>query len=95
MSRVSDNSFDTTKVAATPNKITSISISAVASDVNGAITTPAKKIVISDIMAGNLPLHGTKELVIMAINRSRGESIIRHPVTPQALQPKPIHMVSC
>ena len=38
-------------------------------------------------------LHGTKLFVNMAINLSLGESIILHPVTPQALQPNPMHMV--
>jgi len=36
---------------------------------------------------------GYKLLVIVAISLSRGESIIRHPMTPAALQPKPMHMV--
>ena len=44
-------------------------------------------------MVGNRPLHGTKLFVIIAINRSLGESIIRVPVTPTALQPNPIHIV--
>ena len=45
------------------------------------------------INVGNLPLHGTKLFVKIAINLSLGESIMRHPVTPAALHPKPIHMV--
>ena len=45
-------------------------------------------------MVGKRPLHGTKLLVMIAINLSRGESIIRVPVTPTALQPNPIHIVS-
>ena len=45
------------------------------------------------INAGNLPLHGTKLFVIMAISRSRGESMIRHPVTPAALHPNAMHIV--
>ena len=44
-------------------------------------------------MAGNRPLQGTKLLVKDATSRSRGESIIRQPVTPTALQPNPMHMV--
>ena len=56
--------------------------------------TPAKNIVIIAIKVGNLPLHGTKLFVIIAINLSRGESIILHPIIPQALQPNPMHMVS-
>ena len=46
------------------------------------------------ISVGNLPLQGTKLFVKMATSRSRGESIIRHPVMPAALQPNPMHMVS-
>ena len=42
---------------------------------------------------GNLPLQGTKVLVRIAINLSLLESIIRVPITPVALQPKPIHIV--
>ena len=45
------------------------------------------------IKVGNLPLQGTKLLVSIAINLSRGDSIILHPITPQALQPNPIHIV--
>ena len=40
------------------------------------------------------PLQGTKTLVSTAISRSRGESMIRAPTIPAALQPKPMHMVS-
>ena len=45
-----------------------------------------------EIRKGNLPLHGTKLLVNMAMSLSLGESIILHPVTPQLLQPNPMHM---
>ena len=45
------------------------------------------------IIAGNRPLHGTKQFVIMAISRSLGESIILAPVTPTAPQPSPMHIV--
>lgn len=41
----------------------------------------------------NLPLHGTKLLVSIAINRSLGESIMRQAVTPAELHPKPMHIV--
>ena len=46
------------------------------------------------IKKGNLPLHGERELVITAIASSLGESIILAPVTPTALHPSPIHVVS-
>lgn len=38
-------------------------------------------------------LQGTKLFVRIAINLSRGESIILHPTTPAALQPNPMHIV--
>ena len=52
-----------------------------------------KNILIIDIKIGNRPLQGTKLLVNIEINLSRGESIILQPVIPHALQPKPIHIV--
>lgn len=41
---------------------------------------------------GNRPLQGTKLLVIVAMSLSRGESIMRQPTTPAALQPNPMQM---
>ena len=54
---------------------------------------PIKKSVIRRIRVGKRPLQGTRELVRIAISRSLGESMIRQPTTPAALQPKPIAMV--
>ena len=57
---------------------------------------PMKTTVTSEmrvVIIGNLPLQGTNDFVSMASIRSRFESIIRHPVTPTALQPNPIHIV--
>ena len=59
----------------------------------GLEVSSAKKSVKMARIVGKRPLHGTKELVSMAIRRSLGESIIRHPVTPAALHPSPINMV--
>ena len=53
----------------------------------------AAKKPIRAISAGNLPLQGINTFVRMAISRSRGESIILHPVIPAALQPSPIAIV--
>ena len=39
-------------------------------------------------MMGVFPLNES-----VAISRSRGESMMRQPLTPQALHPKPMHMV--
>jgi hypothetical protein len=62
-------------------------------DWNGPDTAAAKNMVMTAIRVGNRPLQGTKLLVRIAIRRSRGESMIRHPITPQALHPNPMHMV--
>ena len=59
-----------------------------------AATTPPINIVEIVIKNGNLPLHGTKAFVSIEISFSRGESIILQPVTPQLLQPNPIHIVN-
>ena len=55
--------------------------------------TELKKIVDMVIRVGKRPLQGTKLLVKIASNLSLGESIILQPITPAALQPKPIHIV--
>ena len=46
------------------------------------------------ICVGQRPLHRAKLLVMMAISRSRGLSMMRVATTPAALQPKPIIMLS-
>ena len=46
------------------------------------------------ISVGKRPLQGTKLFVRIAISRSRGESITRQAITPAALQPKPMLIVS-
>ena len=91
LSRVCDKSLDIASVAATPSRIAPRSRSADITDEN-LFPAVTKNIVIIAIIVGNRPLQGTKLLVRIAISRSRGESIIRHPVTPQALQPNPIAM---
>ena len=55
---------------------------------------PTKNIVIMAMRVGNRPLQGTKLLVMMAMSRSRGESMIRQPTIPAALQPNPMAIVS-
>ena len=91
---VLDNSLVAAKVVITPNTITAVIINADKTEEKAPVILPIKNIVISEIMVGNRPLQGTKLLVNTASNRSRGESIIRQPVTPAALHPKPIHIVS-
>ena len=92
---VFDKILDIINVKHIPNIITMIT--AIVDNIEDRILfppayAPAIKIVAIDIKNGNLPLHGTKLFVNIAINLSLGESIILHPVTPQALQPNPMHM---
>ena len=93
-SSVFDKKREVRKVRMTPNTITPVNSSVDRRPFHGAATTPAKNIVIILISVGKRPLQGTKVLVIIAIRRSRGLSIIRAPLTPTALQPNPIHIVS-
>ena len=88
---VSDKNLVAMNVAIMPKTITAVRISEEVSDEN---IFPAKNTVISNIMVGNFPLHGTRLFVITASSLSLGESIILHPVTPTALHPNPMHIVS-
>ena len=90
---VLDKILDITNVIIIPNIITIIT--AIVDKIDAPIPpiVPTINIVAIVIKNGNLPLHGTKLLVNIAINLSLGESIILHPVTPQLLQPNPMHMV--
>lgn len=89
---VLDRTFDVMRVTVIPSRIKHVSI-------HPAVSVPkedapeTKNTSIIAISPGKRPLHGTKLLVIIAIRRSLGDSIIRHPMTPQALHPNPMHMV--
>ena len=89
---VTDSSLDTINVMITPSSNTASSIAADSTD-EKAPDAVTKNMVIMAIIVGKRPLQGTRLFVIMAIRRSRFESIIRQPVTPQALQPNPIAIV--
>lgn len=91
---VSDNSLETANVINIPKSITAVSIIADRA-LSNTPALPMKNMVIIVIIAGNLPLQGTKLLVSIAMSRSRGESMIRHPTTPAALHPNPMHMKRC
>ena len=86
--------LETINVNKIPKMIIPVKINTLKKEENNPACEPTKNIVMRAISVGNLPLHGTNTLVKMAINRSLGESMILHPVTPQALQPNPIHIVS-
>lgn len=90
---VADRRRETRNVMTTPSRITPVRISVEITDCRGSATTPTKNMLIMAMMVGNRPLQGTKLLVMMAINLSRGESMMRQPTTPAALHPNPIHMV--
>ena len=90
---VFDKIFETNRVVKTPSIIVQVNKNVENKDTYGPAAKPAKNMVIIAINVGNLPLQGTKLFVIMAISFSLGESIILQPITPQALQPNPMHMV--
>ena len=89
MSTVADSRREAASVKATLPATTAVNSSA------PPAALPAKKAEHSKISSGKRPLHGAKALVSMAISRSRGESMMRQPVTPQALHPNPMHMHGC
>ena len=86
LSTVADSRREAASVSAALPAITAVSSSA------PPAALPAKNTEHRKISSGNRPLHGANVLVSMAISRSRGESMMRQPVTPQALHPNPMHM---
>ena len=91
---VFERTLEVTNVINIPKPITIIRIKTPSNEFQNPPSTPTKNMVIIEISIGNLPLHGTKEFVNIAINLSLGESIILQPETPTALQPNPIAIVS-
>lgn len=89
---VTERILDITRVMKIPRRIIPDRIPADKIVENDPVAPPIKNMVIIAIMVGKRPLQGTKLLVIIAISRSLGESIIRQPTIPAALQPKPMHM---
>lgn len=91
---VADKILDIRRVIKIPRMITPDKIAADSKEENMPEAPPTKNMVMMAIMVGKRPLHGTKLLVIMAIRRSLGESMIRQPMIPAALHPKPMHMTA-
>lgn len=89
---VKERILDITRVIRIPRRIIPDRIPADNIVENGPAAPPIKNMVIIAIMVGKRPLQGTKLLVIIAMRRSLGESIIRQPTIPAALQPNPMHM---
>lgn len=94
LSTVLDKSFVAPKVIAIPRSITPVKSTADITEEKVPPEVPIKNMVSIAMSAGYLPLQGTKLFVSIARSRSLGESMIRHPTTPAALHPKPMHMVS-
>lgn len=88
-----DKILEEMKVIIIPRTMTAVSRRAEITDALKLPEEPIKNIEIIAIKIGNLPLQGTKLLVRIAIRRSLGESMIRQPTIPAALQPNPMHMV--
>ena len=65
-----------------PSRMVAVSNRAENREENSPPAVPTKNIVRMAISVGNLPLQGTKLLVRIANNRSRGESMILHPTMP-------------
>ena len=84
---------DMRKVMATPARMTQNRRNADKMESSAPIPV-MKNMVMREMSIGNLPLQGTRAFVRMAMRRSRGESMMRQPVTPAALHPKPMHMVN-
>ena len=76
----------------TPKTISNVMNNAGTAPFTNELEVTAKKADAIAIIVGNLPLHGMKLLVIIAISLSQGESIILHPITPAALHPSPMHI---
>ena len=90
---VMERTLETAKVMHTPRTMNRVRSRADSMESKAPPDTPTKNMEIMAIRVGNLPLQGTKLLVIMAISRSLGESMMRQPTMPAALHPNPIHMV--
>ena len=89
---VLDNIFDINNVSKIPSKTISITTIAATNPEKIPAIEPEINIVAIVIKKGNLPLHGTKQFVRIAINFSLGEFIILVPTIAAALQPNPMHM---
>lgn len=76
---VFDNILEISKVSTTPKIIINNTAKVDTKDCISFAKYPPIKIVAIAIKNGNLPLHGIKLLVIIDINFSLGESIIRPP----------------
>lgn len=85
--------LETKKVMQTPSRMKPVSRIADPADWANPPDTPTKNIDKMAISVGKRPLQGTKLFVIIAISRSRGESMIRQPTIPAALHPNPMHIV--
>ena len=90
--RVAERSLVSTRVAKIPSRINAVRISADTAVCAKPPMPTTKNIPMIAISAGKRPLQGTKLLVRIANSRSRGESMMRQPTIPAALQPKPMHM---
>jgi len=91
---VLESSFVVKNVAKTPSSIAVVNRSDDKTEPTKPVPEPIKKRVMIATKAGKRPLHGTNALVRIASILSRGESMIRHPTTPAALHPNPMHIES-
>ena len=90
---VADSSQENSRAEKTAVRTAAVKHRAAVTEAAFPAALAAKNKVIKVIRAGKRPLQGIKALVRIPIRRSRGESMIRHPITPAALQPSPMAMV--
>ena len=92
---VEERKREASRAAAAARAARSVSSRAVKAEVSGEASeaAPASSRDRSAMRAGKRPLQGNTRSRVIAISRSLGESMMRQPVTPTALQPKLIQRV--
>jgi hypothetical protein len=88
-----ERSHDTRNMKKTPKRATVTTAAAERRPPRWAGASVPRNTEAMRICVGHLPLQREKLLVMMAMRRSLGLSMIRVATTPAALQPKPMHMV--
>ena len=89
-----ESSQEAPRAQAKPRTATKKTEPAATSPANAGGARAPTKMVAMRICVGQRPLQREKLLVMMAMRRSRGESMMRVAMTPAALQPRPMVMVS-
>ena len=92
-STVRESSHEAASIVAMPSTAMPTTAAAETSPARWAGARAPMKMDATRICVGQRPLHSEKLLVMMAMSRSRGLSMMRVDTTPAALHPKPMHIV--